>query len=146
MLQFGSTLSSESSMQAPERPTLRFINVDLDVESAEELGPLLDAMEPHAYSLERPPGQASFEVNEASPKDPEVVILEFVGIVKSLPPAARKVWDSATKRVFDIGLQSGRHPFRQSYHIGIETLREAADIGAHIAITIYALDPADDDQ
>jgi hypothetical protein len=133
-------------MQAPERPTLRFINVDLDVESAEELGPLLDAMEPHAYSLERPPGQASFEVNEASPKDPEAVILEFVRIVRSLPPAARKVWDSSSERVFDIGLQSGRHPFRQSYNIGIETLREAADIGAHIAITIYALDPADDDQ
>jgi hypothetical protein len=130
----------ESSMQAPQRPTLRFINVDLDMESAEELRPLVEAMEPHAYSLERPPGQASFEVNEPSPKDPEAVILEFIRIVKSLPPAARKAWDAASKRVFDIQLQSGRDPFRQSYSIGLETLRQATDIGAHLAITIYAVD------
>ena len=127
-------------MQTPEKPTLRFINVDLDVESADELRPLIDAMDPHAYSLERPPGQASFEVNEPSPNDPEDVILDFIRIVKSLPPAARKVWDAASKRVFDIGLQSGRDPFRQSYSIGIETLRQATDIGAHIAITIYAVE------
>jgi hypothetical protein len=132
-------------MPAPEKATLRFINVDLDVESPEELSPLLEAMDPHTYLLERPPGQASFEINEPSPKDPEVVILEFIRIVKSLPPAARKVWDGASKRVFDIGLQSGRHPFCVSYDIGIETLRKAADIGADIAITMYALDPADDD-
>jgi hypothetical protein len=133
-------------MQTPEKPTLRFLNVDLDVESTAELRPLIDAMEPHAYSLEGPPGQASFEVNEASPDDPEGVILEFIRIVKSLPAAARQVWDAASKRVFDIGLQSGRHPFRQSYNIGIETLRQAANIGAHIKITIYALDPSEDDE
>jgi len=133
-------------MPAPERATLRFINVDLDVESTEELSLLVEAMGPHSYSLERPPGQASFEINEASPNDPEVVILEFIQIVKSLPPAARKVWDGASKRVFDIGMQSGRHPSRVSCNIGVETLREAADIEADIAITIYALDPADDDR
>jgi hypothetical protein len=131
-------------MQAPKRPTLRFINVDLDVESGEDVLPLIDALEPHAYSLERPPGLASFEVNDPSPSDPEAVILEFIRLVKSLPPAARKVWDDASKRVFDIGLQSGRHPFRQSYTIGLETLREATAIGAHIAVTIYALDPTED--
>lgn len=131
-------------MEAPERPTLRFINVDLDVESAEELRPLVDAMEPHAHSFERPPGLASFEINDPLPNDPEVVILEFIRIVKSLPPAARKVWDGASRRVFDIGLQSGRQPFRQSYGIGIDTLREVTGIGAHVAITIYALDPAEE--
>jgi len=136
----------ELSLQATERPTLCFMNVDLDVESAEELRPLIDAMEPHAYSLERPPGQASFEVNEPSPNDPEVVILEFVRIVRLLPPDARQAWDAASRRVFDIGLQSGRHPLLQSYNIGIETLRAAAEIGASIAVTIYALDPAEDDQ
>jgi hypothetical protein len=29
--------------------------------------------------------------------------------------------------------------------IGVDTLREAADIEADIAITVYALDPADDE-
>jgi hypothetical protein len=133
-------------MSFGERATLRFINVDLDVESVDELQLLAAAMEPHAYSLTRPPGQASFEVNEADPKDPEAVILEFTRIVKSLPPEARRVWDGASKRVFDVGMQSGRHPSSVSCRIGVNTLREAADIDADIVITIYALDPADDDQ
>ena len=133
-------------MPLAKRATLRFINVDLDVESAGDLRLLVEAMEPHAYSLARPPGQASFEVNEADPKDPEAVIVEFIRIVKSLPPEARRVWDGASKRVFDVGMQSGRHPSSVSCTIGVNTLREAADIDADIAITIYALDPADDDQ
>jgi hypothetical protein len=78
--------------------------------------------------------------------DPETLILEFIRMVKSLPPAARKVWDGASKRVFDIGMQSGRRPFQTSYNIGPQALREAADIDAYIAITMYALDPADDDE
>lgn len=126
------------------RRSLGFINVDLDVASAKDLRPLMGALEPHTYLLERPSGEASFEINEASPKDPEATILEFIRVVKALPPAARKAWDAASKRVFDIGLQSGRHPFRQSYNIGIETLRETACIGADIAITLYALDPTED--
>jgi hypothetical protein len=130
-------------MPAAEKATLRFINVDLDVESTGDLRPLVEAMAAHTYSFERPAGQASFEVHDPSPTDPEVVILEFVRIVKALPPAARKVWDSASKRVFDIGLESGHQPFRMSHNIGIVTLREAADIGADIAITLYAVDPAD---
>lgn len=128
-----------------EGPTVRFINVDLDVYSSEELRPLVEAIEPHAYSFERPPGQASFEVNEASPTDPEAVIREFIRIVKSLPPPARQVWDRASKRVLDIGLQSGRQPFCVSYSISAATLREATDIGADIAVTMYAVDPAEEE-
>lgn len=132
-------------MQAPERPTVRLINVDLDVDSSADLQPLVDAMEPHTFSLDRPPGRASFEVLDPSPSDPEAVIREFIQLVQSLPPAARRAWDAASKRVFDIGLQSGRHPFSQSYIIGPETLRDALDLGAHIAITLYAVDPADEE-
>jgi hypothetical protein len=32
------------------------------------------------------------------------------------------------------------------YDIGIDTLRKATDVGAQIGLTIYAWDPADDDQ
>jgi len=122
------------------------MNVDLDVESAEDLRPLIDALEPHTFSFDRPAGQASFEVNDPSPKDPEVVILELVRLVKSLPPAARQVWDAASRRVFDIGLRSSRRPPAQRFNLGGATLREVASIGADVAITLYAVDPADDDE
>jgi hypothetical protein len=132
-------------MSARERGAPRFMNVDLDVWSSQDLRPLTEAMEPHVFSFERPPGQASFEVNDPAPNDPELVIREFIRIVKSLPPAARAAWDGASKRVFDIGLQSGRQPPGMSYGIGAETLQEAADLKTDLVITLYPADPAEDD-
>jgi len=118
------------------------LNVDLDIDSTDDLTPLLEAFEPHAYSLERPPGMASFELNEpVSPNDPEALILAFVGLVNNLPPAARQIWNGAAHRVFDIGIQSQRQPHQKTYRLSTSTLRAAADVGAEIAITVYALVP-----
>ena len=131
-------------MNARENSRPRLINVDLDVDSTEDLRPLIDAMEPHTFSFDRPPGRASFEVKDPSPTDPETVILEFIELVKSLPPAARKSWNAASRRVFDIGLESGRERPEQIYDIGLETLRQATALGAHIVITLYPVDPEED--
>jgi len=101
---------------------------------------LVQALEPHAYSLERPPGRASFELSEpVLPTTPEPLILAFVRAVKALPPAALAVWTHARTRVLDIGIQSGRRPFQETHRLQPETLREVADIGAEIAVTVYSL-------
>jgi len=122
-----------------------FLNVDLDIESTEDMGPLAAALEPYAYELERPPGRASFELNQSVWGNmPEHLILEFVRAVKALPPAARGIWDRAQNRTFDIGIQSGRHPFHETYPLRPGALRAAAEIGAAIAVTVYALAPEDD--
>jgi hypothetical protein len=123
---------------------LFFLNVDLDIEADGDLALLTQALEPHAYALERSPGRASLELAEpARATTPEPLILEFVGIVQALPLKAREVWDRAEKRVFDIGIQSGRRPFQETYRLGSETLRAVAEIGADIAVTVYSLS-ADD--
>jgi hypothetical protein len=122
-----------------------FLNVDLDIESSEDMAPLAAALEPHAYELERPPGRASFELGEpVSPRAPEPLIREFVRLVEALPPAARAIWDRAQARVFDIGIQSSRHPFQETHSIGPDTLRAAAAIGAGITVTVCGLAPEDD--
>jgi hypothetical protein len=118
-----------------------FLNVDLDVASTEDLTPLLRALEPVAYALERPAGLASFELGDPTPTQPEPLILEFVRLISGLPAEARGIWERATKRTFDIGMQSSHEPAQASYRLSAETLRAAADIGAEIAITVYALDP-----
>ena len=124
-----------------------FINVDLDVDSNDDLRPLAEAFEPAAYSLERPAGHASFELNvPVSPVEPEPLILEFIRLVIQLPPAAREIWDRASRKVFDIGIQSGRRPFRETYRLTPGALRAAADVGAEIAVTVYALNTDDQDQ
>ena len=120
------------------------MNVDLDVESTQDLRPLIAALEPYTFSFDRPQGQASFEVKDAAPTDPEAVILEFIELVKSLPPAAREAWDAASSRVFDIGLESGHRRPARIYNIGLETLRQATALGANIVITLYPIDPAED--
>jgi hypothetical protein len=122
-----------------------FLNVDLDVESSDDLTPLAKALEPTAFALERPPGRASFELNEpVSPQGPEPLILEFARLVNDLPPPVREIWNRASRRVFDIGLQSSRRPFQETHRLAPATLRAAADVDAEIAVTVYALLSEDD--
>lgn len=117
-----------------------FLNVDLDIEMDGEPSALIRALQPHAYSLERPPGRVSFELGSpVAPESPDPLIREFIRLIKLLPPDARAVWDRASRRVFDIGIQSLRRPFSETHRVTVETLREAAEVGAEIAVTVYAL-------
>lgn len=123
----------------------RLMNVDLEVESAHDLQPLIDGLSPGGYSLERPPGRACFELSSAvSPRDPEPLVIELVGLVKALPIEGRAAWDAASRRTFDIGYQAGTQPFQVTHELSSETLRAVAEIGAAVAITIYA-PPSDEE-
>jgi hypothetical protein len=118
-----------------------FLNVDLDIESAEDLTPLIDALSPYAITLDRPPGMATFELEDSSPTSPEPLIEEFVRLVKALPPDARALWEGASRRVFDIGIESVRGPAQEVHRLSPRTLRAAAAVGAEIALTIYGSHP-----
>src|SRR5215471_18348228 len=120
-------------------PSRFFLNVDLDIDSSDDVTALVKAFEPHAYALERPAGRASFELSKVDAAGPEPIIVEFVRLVTDLPPIARGIWDRASRRVFDIGLQSSRAPHYETHRLTAETLRAVAAIGAEIAVTIYAL-------
>jgi hypothetical protein len=130
----------------PERHGLRsgarsrlLLNVDLEVESQHDLRSLIDELEPFAYSLERPPGRACFELNSAATLDkPELLVLEFVRIVQALSPSGRSAWDRASRRVLDIGFQSALRPFQETHCFAPETLHAVAEVGAELAVTIYA--------
>jgi hypothetical protein len=126
-------------------PRQFFVNVDLDVESAVDPAPLVRALEPSAYSLERPAGHASFELNvSVAPTSPEPLIREFIRLVRNMPPDARAVWDGASRRVFDVGFQSRRQPFSETHAFSVNTLAEVAEVGAEIAFTTYSLAKEDD--
>jgi hypothetical protein len=51
--------SAELAWTDARRPNRFFLNVDLDIESSEDLAPLIAALEPHAHSLERLQGLRS---------------------------------------------------------------------------------------
>jgi hypothetical protein len=120
------------------------LNVDLEVQSQHDLQPLIDGLEPGAFALERPPGRACFELLSSAtrPDDPEPLILEFVRLVRGLSPPGRVAWDRASGRVLDIGFQSALEPFQATYRFSPETMGAVAEIGAALAVTIYAPEPA----
>lgn len=141
VVQMAKTVESDKDVHQSRRAPGFFLNVDLDLDSPDDLRPLVAALAPNAYSLERPEGRATFELNQpASPLSPESLILEFVRVIGDLPLAARSLWDAASRRVFDIGFQSGDLPLQETHRFAPETLSAIAAIGAELAITIYATD------
>ncbi len=113
-----------------------FLNVDLDLESSENLASVAQALAPDAYSLERPSGMASFELEGVT--DPDMAILRFAELVERFSAEVRAAWDRCTRRTFDVGIQAGSEPHASSFRISANALRAAAQIGAEIAITVYA--------
>jgi hypothetical protein len=74
----------------------------------------------------------------ASAKTADDVIKKFAALINSLPKAARKLWDTAKRRDFNIGLQADMQPFALEFALESETVRAAASLNARIVITVYA--------
>lgn len=120
-----------------------FLNVDLVIESPEDLTPLIEALAPHASTLGKPPGRVTLELDDAlAPTSPEPLIERFVRLVKALPPEARALWQGASRRAFDIGFESVHGPSEEMHRLSARTLRAAAAVGAEIALTVYGSQPA----
>jgi len=126
-------------------PARSFLNVDLDIETMADPRAFVDAMASTAYSLERPPGRASFELAApADEQDPAVIILEFARAIGNLSGPGREFWNRAARRSFDIGLQSHRLTSPINHRLPPEVLRAAAELEAEVAITLYGLLPDDE--
>lgn len=123
-----------------------FLNVDLDVESAHDLSPLLAALGDEVLDLEErrhgapPINQLHLELGGrlVMPKNAEHAVQGFVRLLKGLPPVARKAWKTATRRDLNIGIKAGVTPEFFETAIGPETLADVATLGARIVLTIYA--------
>jgi len=60
----------------------------------------------------------------------------FVGLIESLPSAERELWNKATIRDFNIGVQAGS---RLIHEIILAAAPEGrVDVGARIVFTVYA--------
>ena len=121
-----------------------FLNVDLDVYSRSNLEPLVGALgkRVHVLYLGRPRQtyEAHLEIAIAPryPESPDRTIKKFAALINSLPKPARKLWDTAKRRDFNIGLQAAMQPHALEFALAPETVRAAASLNARIVITIYA--------
>jgi hypothetical protein len=130
----------KKSATTPPEPT-HFLNVDLEIGSRGKLDVLAAELSSRLFELYRGKvGQldrAHYEISAMTPTA-DVTIRALVRILKKLTPAARRVWNSARVRDFNIGIQAGATPRSAELAIEPKTLQQITALGGRIVITIYA--------
>jgi len=120
-----------------------FINVDLDIWSKRSLAPLVKALGSKVFLLhegwEDPLYGAHLEVSSLIARGgAEELILQFVDMIEKLPVVARRRWNSAERREFNIGVKSAYKPHYYELRLKEEVLAAVARVKASVVVTIYA--------
>ena len=122
-------------------PTVELLNVDLELFGLVDSEPLLrcfgDAVlviaDEHLLSL---------ELSDSPDSTLTTKLAEFVALVIALPEDARGAWNSASRRVFNIGIQSGLRPSCTEWAIPTSILASLVEIRAEVTLTIYGAEYA----
>ena len=121
---------------------IRFLNVDLEIESSENLQPIIDDFGEDVsvlYHGENGSGfnLAAFEVNFSNDNDIDGIVSTFCFLIENLSQEAKEIWNKCHSKRFDAGFQSGDFPRSYKTEIRADTLERVAKIGASIVVTIY---------
>ena len=123
-----------------------FLNVDLEIVSHRDLQPFADQVTSWAFALhvgtsrgKHRPHFAHFELTREAP-NAELVIRRFVQRLERLPAPAARLWRTATRRTFNIGVQAGATPHALEFTLSAELLRRVVALGASVTFTVYAPD------
>ena len=123
--------------------SIRFLNVDLEVESDQELSALVSGFGDRVLDLYCGPvdshHRATLEL-DMMVSDPDSAILHFCKLIESLEGGALGLWEKSFSRVFDIGYRSGHEPRCYESDLRSETIKKVAKLGASIRVTIYPPD------
>lgn len=130
----------------PQFEPARFLNIDLDVRSRRSLVPLIAAW-PWSYQPLVAEGRANTRWLIVNPqghrlRSAEAAAKELLERIESLRGDARRCWQQAHRRAFDIGVQapgSGR-PLEE-VRLTAETLRRIGAAGATVQLTVYPAEP-----
>jgi hypothetical protein len=117
-----------------------FLNVDLDLASAEDLAPLVDALGAQLYALHVGRvgrwHRATLELR-GQPRTPDSAIRRLVAAVRRLPPRQRARWNRATRRDFNVGIQAAAAPHAREFPIGAAAVAAVSGVGGRIVVTVY---------
>ena len=117
-----------------------YIATDLVVSSRQSLAPWASAL-PRAYhpiAVSGRPMVRLLIVNGISRGSVEADFQELVEVISALRGAARTSWRRASRRLFDVGVQSGNEaqPF-EGVQLSAATLRTAAALEVQVQVTVY---------
>ncbi|MEM9481611.1 MAG: hypothetical protein AAGA58_18325 [Verrucomicrobiota bacterium] len=124
-----------------------FLNVDLEIETPEPLdracGGLLEAEAFKLYDGETKGGfLATFEVKDGLLNtDPNSIINTFCDIVAGFDERARRIWDRASRRTFDIGYETDDKDGSFHSELKNDVLARVAELSADVRLTLYPRPP-----
>jgi hypothetical protein len=123
------------------RNETQFLNVDLDIYSKSHLEPLVEALKgrPFIHYVGREKGRYAAHISLSSHGQTADALIRNLGrLIKKLPKPARALWNSATSREFNLGIQSGYKPQSHEVNVSESTVALVSELNASIVITTYA--------
>ena len=121
-----------------------FLNVDLDLFSRQNLQPLLSALGSKILILHAGRHGRTYRAHvelAGSPKSADAAIRRFAALIGALPKSERRLWDAATIRDFNIGVQAAMRPHSHEIPLAAKTIDIVSALKARIVITVYAAQP-----
>lgn len=120
--------------------TSRFLNVDLDIRSRRSPSAFVQEMQRRAFvSHDERIGsvfRVGFELRRQV-ASVEGALRGFVKIIEGLSPSARAIWDAASERSLNVGVQAGEDAAQLVVRIAPRTLAAVARLEASLAFTVY---------
>src|SRR5688572_30018463 len=115
-----------------------FLNIDLEVWSRRRLDVLVEAFgEINLYV--GPMGRlqlATFETSRVS-SNPDVLVRALVARARALRGEAKRLWEGAVRRDFNLGIQGGLEPRTTEVMLSRASLRAISEIGGAVVVTVY---------
>ncbi len=121
---------------------ISYVATDLEIESASDLSILVEELRDHVcVHQDRWRGDVHrVAVGLAGTSDtPAEDVASYCSLLSKLPPEAKAKWDGCSHRVFDIAFESGSEPTSSSYRVPATLVRQVAELGAGLTVTIYKI-------
>jgi len=122
-----------------------YANVDLDVYAGVPLDGFVQALGEEAFVLHVGGRRRSYEAHvelASSHMDmsPDDTIAGLIRLIRGLPRIHRKIWNSAKRREFNIGIHAGLDPHGFELRLQQRTVQAVAAVQGVLVITVYAPD------
>lgn len=122
---------------------IKFLNVDLVIDSAENLQPLVDELGKNISVMfndkwKNDLYRLSLYLGDSYKKSADQTVSELCFLIENLSSESKLIWDKCHSKKFDIGFESGNFE-RLETEICAETIGRIAKLEASILITIYPI-------
>ena len=120
-----------------------FLNLDLEIEAAFDLEPLVKHFEGHTFVLFLGTTGASFRlalepvIKGRLNADPVACTEHFLSVLEAFPEEAKALWSACRSRVFDYGFDGGLEFPPIHIELSSSLLARSAKLGLGQRITIY---------